>query len=92
MIFVKNIYKSFGKENLFKDLSITFPERGLIALCGPSGCGKTTLLNIISGLITPDKGSIFHDTVDISSLNDEKLSIYRLKHFGFIFQDFKLFE
>ena len=92
MIFVKNIYKSFGKEDLFKDLSITFPERGLIALCGPSGCGKTTLLNIISGLITPDKGSIFHDTVDISSLCDEQLSIYRLKHFGFIFQDFKLFE
>lgn len=92
MIIIKNIDKSFDKNKLFNNLSMSFPERGLIALCGPSGCGKTTLLNILSGLIKVDKGNIFHDTIDITSLDDDKLSIYRLKNYGFIFQDFKLFE
>ena len=92
MIEIKNIKKRFNNQLLFDDFTYYFPNRGMIAICGPSGCGKTTLLNMISGLLKPDSGSIFHSTVNITNLNDDQISLYRLKNFGFVFQDFKLFE
>ncbi|MBR0294798.1 MAG: ATP-binding cassette domain-containing protein [Bacilli bacterium] len=92
MIKISNIKKQYGKQTIFNDLSYEFPPKGMIAICGPSGCGKSTLLNILSGLLPPDSGKVIHEKTDLYSLNDDKLSIYRLRHFGFVFQDFKLFE
>ncbi|HOA41463.1 MAG TPA: ATP-binding cassette domain-containing protein [Halanaerobiales bacterium] len=60
---LKNIYKSFrnnkGDLRVLEDISIKIQEGEIVALVGPSGCGKTTLLNIISGLLVPDKGDLF---------------------------------
>jgi len=53
---LKNISKSFDKLKLMEDFSISFPENKINCILGPSGCGKTTILNIISGLISPEKG------------------------------------
>ncbi len=58
MIKLHHIFKSFEGKEVIKDLEAKLPESGFIALCGASGCGKTTLLNLISGLIKPDRGSI----------------------------------
>ena len=47
-----------GDEVILKDISLSFPNNGLVSLCGPSGSGKTTLLNIIAGFIEPSEGEI----------------------------------
>ena len=50
-------------------LKMTFDDGGAYALLGPSGCGKTTLLNIVSGLVTPSQGSVKFDGVDVTALH-----------------------
>src|SRR6188768_1357927 len=49
-----------------KPTSMTWRQGGAYALLGPSGCGKTTLLNIISGIVTPSRGKILFDATDIT--------------------------
>ena len=92
MIRIDNVSHSFNHQQVLKNISIELPDRGMICICGASGCGKSTLLNIISGLLKPNSGSVIHNNINIYSLNDDNLSNYRLKNFGFVFQDFKLFD
>src|SRR5882757_2820711 len=54
-----------------KPISMTWRQGGAYALLGPSGCGKTTLLNLISGIVTPSRGKILFDNVDITAVNPE---------------------
>lgn len=61
MIVLKEVSKSFGSKVLFRNLSLTFPKRGIVAVTGSSGCGKSTLLRLILGLESPDSGSIVTD-------------------------------
>ena len=91
MITIKKLSKTFNKHKVLHNISISFPRNGLIAICGDSGCGKTTLLNCLSCLLDFE-GEITIDGVEISKLNDEERDTYRLKHIGFVFQDFKLFN
>jgi glycerol transport system ATP-binding protein len=58
-----------------KPLSHAWEDGGAYALLGPSGCGKTTLLNIISGLVTPSQGQLFFDDTDVSQLPTEQRNI-----------------
>ena len=61
-----------------------FEDGGAYALLGPSGCGKTTLLNLISGLVTPSEGKILFDGVDVTELSTEKRNdLVRKKHIYF---------
>ena len=55
---IRNVSKSFGALELYRDFSMTLPGGKVTAVTGPSGCGKTTLLRLICGLETPDSGSI----------------------------------
>ena len=91
MIKITNLVKKYQSRLVLKCLNYTFPRKGLCIIYGPSGSGKTTLLNSIAGLI-PFEGSIEIDHQRIESLSDNELSRLRLRNYGFIFQDFKLFE
>jgi ABC-type nitrate/sulfonate/bicarbonate transport system ATPase subunit len=63
----KNISKSFGDNKVLKDISIELNHGEIVCLLGVSGGGKTTLFNIISGLLTPDKGQVLLDGKDITN-------------------------
>ena len=91
MIKLINVRKSFQKRTVLKNINYEFPRSGLCIIYGASGSGKTTLLNCIAGLI-PFEGSIEVYNQTIESLSDDELSNLRLTNYGFVFQDFKLFE
>ena len=59
MISVEHLFLSYGDKTVLHDFSLTLPSSGVTVLRGPSGCGKTTLLRILAGLETPQKGSIY---------------------------------
>lgn len=87
----KNIHKAFFKQNnqrleILKGVTLQV-EQGIISVViGASGAGKSTLLHIMSGLDNADQGKVFLNGTDIFSLSDEKLSRFRNRHIGFIFQ------
>lgn len=58
MICLEHISLSYGDKQVLNDLTLTIPKTGITVLSGPSGCGKTTLLRVLAGLETPDKGRI----------------------------------
>ena len=62
------------------------------ALVGPSGCGKTTLLNLLAGVVKPDRGTVRIDGEDISSLDDAARRDFRLRRLGMVFQSFELLD
>ncbi|KAF0139561.1 MAG: Lipoprotein-releasing system ATP-binding protein [Stygiobacter sp.] len=87
----RNIHKSFIKSNnekldVLKDVSLDIVKSKISMIVGASGAGKSTLLHIISGLDSADSGSVEIASTNISSLNDDKLSKFRNKHIGFVFQ------
>ena len=61
-----------------------------VALVGPSGSGKTTLLNLIGGLDRPTSGRIWVGDQEITSLGRKALAEVRLRHIGFVFQEYNL--
>ena len=61
-----------------------------IALWGPSGCGKSTMLNLVTGLLRPDEGTLTVDGVEIQDLSEGKLDQFRGQRIGFVFQTFNL--
>jgi putative ABC transport system ATP-binding protein len=61
-----------------------------VALLGPSGSGKSTLLNLVSGIDTPDAGSIEIDGVRVTELGERDRTLFRRSHIGFVFQFFNL--
>ena len=86
MIELNNIWKSYGKLTVLSGVSLTITEGEIMAVVGPSGAGKTTLLQIAGTLDRPDKGTILYDGVDMTNLNDGKLSAFRNHNIGFVFQ------
>ena len=58
MICLEHVSVSFGDKRVLNDFSLTLPEHGVTVLSGPSGCGKTTLLRVLAGLETPNKGRV----------------------------------
>src|SRR5579863_7432714 len=68
-----------------KPISMTWRQGGAYALLGPSGCGKTTLLNLISGIITPSHGKILFDGQDVTALSTQKRNIAQVFQFPVIY-------
>jgi glycerol transport system ATP-binding protein len=68
-----------------KPISMTWRQGGAYALLGPSGCGKTTLLNLISGIITPSRGKIRFDGTDVTPLSTQKRNIAQVFQFPVIY-------
>lgn len=91
---VKNICKTYGSGeaavNALKDVSFSVPKGEFVAIVGESGSGKSTLLNMIGALDTPTSGKVLIDGRDIFSMDDGKLTVFRRRNIGFVFQAFNL--
>lgn len=96
MITVKHISKTFldgdNKTVILKDITLSVETGQRIAIIGPSGSGKSTLLSILSGLDKPTTGKVIIDGVDISSLEEKELALFRNKKISIIFQAFELVQ
>lgn len=94
LIAVKNIHKNYTRSSetvqVLKDVNLNIHKGDFVAFMGPSGSGKTTLLNLLGGLDSPTSGHIFIDGEDISGMSEKKLTAWRARHVGFIFQLYNL--
>ncbi len=91
---VKAVSKTYGSGeaavHALKKASFTVPKGEFVAIVGESGSGKTTLLNMIGALDTPTSGKVFIDGKDIFAMKEKRLTIFRRRNIGFIFQSFNL--
>jgi putative ABC transport system ATP-binding protein len=87
---LENITKRFNGQQVLRGANLAVGEKEMISIMGKSGSGKSTLLGVMAGLIKADGGKIVFQDQDISSLDEEGLAGFRLKHIGIVFQDFKL--
>ncbi|GAB6103408.1 MAG: ABC transporter ATP-binding protein [Blautia sp.] len=91
---VKNICKIYGSGETavkaLKNINFSVPKGEYAAIIGESGSGKSTLLNMIGALDLPTSGKVFIDGKDIFSMNEQKLTVFRRRNIGFIFQAFNL--
>lgn len=89
MISVKNVSKTYNNKKVLDKIDLEIKQGEIVSIVGPSGAGKTTLLNIISTLDKPDVNTLSElmiDNIDVTNLNDFKLSKFRNTQIGFIFQ------
>lgn len=86
MIELKNIKKSFGDLPVLKDISFSINKAEIVSIVGASGAGKTTLLQIMGTLDNPDAGHLLINNTDTTKLGSNKLSSFRNKNIGFVFQ------
>ena len=91
---VRNICKTYGSGETsvkaLKNVSFSVPRGEYVAVVGESGSGKSTLLNMIGALDVPTSGKVLIDGKDVFSMNDRKLTVFRRRNIGFIFQAFNL--
>ena len=91
---VNNICKIYGSGetavHALKEVSFSVPKGEYVVIVGESGSGKSTLLNMIGALDTPTSGKVKIGGKDIFSMDDRKLTVFRRRNIGFIFQAFNL--
>lgn len=91
---VENLTKIYGKDEnkvvALDNASFSVEKGEFVAIVGKSGSGKSTLLHLIGGVDRPDSGKVYIDGTDIFSLNDDKLSIFRRRQIGLIYQFYNL--
>ena len=85
LIQLEHIHKSYGKQTIIEDLSLEVRDGEFLTLLGPSGCGKTTLLRMINGFETPDKGEVLLDGVNQVAIQPNKREV------NTVFQSYALF-
>ena len=97
MIELKNVSKTYKSKKstntaTLKDISIKFPEKGLVFILGKSGSGKSTLLNIIGGLDKYDSGEVIINGKSTKDFKEKDFDAFRNTYMGFIFQEYNLLE
>src|SRR4026209_1553076 len=94
LVSVRDLHKVFQRGgqriDVLQGVNLDIPEGDYLTLMGPSGSGKTTLLNLIGGIDTPTEGSIEVAGDRIDKLSGGKLSAWRARHVGFVFQLYNL--
>ena len=94
MLQIQHIKKEYRTGSLVQkaldDVSLNLRDNEFVAILGPSGSGKTTLLNIIGGIDSADEGNLVIDGERLADMSEKKLSLYRRKHLGYIFQMYNL--
>ena len=91
MLSVHGLTKSYAGPRpraVFADVDLELLPGDYIAIMGESGIGKSTLLNLIAGLDSPDRGSVALDGIALTNLDDDALTAIRRERFGFVFQAF----
>lgn len=86
LIKVSNLHKSYDSLQVLKGIDMAVDVGEIISIVGASGAGKSTLLHIIGTIDKPDRGAVVIQDVEVSQLNDNKLSEFRNRKIGFIFQ------
>ena len=86
MIEIKNLVKQFQNETEIEYRDITFETGKSYMLLGASGCGKSTLLNMIAGVLSPTRGDILIDGVNMSAASQKVKDRFRIEKIGYIFQ------
>ena len=93
---LQDIQKTFTVNKIenvvLSNISITFPNKGLVSIVGKSGSGKSTLLNILMGIEKPTKGKVLFKGKNIGKFNDRQFSKFHLSGVSTIFQHYNLFE
>lgn len=96
IIETENLTKTYklGKveTHAIENIHLKIEEGEILVILGPSGSGKTTLLNLLSGLDKKTKGKVFYKGKEISKYSDARMTHFRKKHLGFIFQTYNLLE
>src|SRR5689334_17949309 len=87
---LEHLTKSFGKQLIWNDVTLTMPAGEICVMLGPSGTGKSVLLKTIIGLLKPDRGSVIIEGTDIANCSEKDLYEVR-KLFGVLFQDGAMF-
>lgn len=91
---IQGIKKSFGEGDslveVLKGIDLSVEKGEFCVLLGPSGSGKSTLLNIIGGIDRANAGSITINGEKTEDMNEKRLTLYRRKHLGYIFQMYNL--
>ena len=91
---IQKLIKSFGEDEnkvtVLKGLDLEIEKGEFCVLLGPSGSGKSTLLNIVGGIDTPDSGTVSIDGREMDVKNSKKITQYRRKHLGYVFQQYNL--
>ena len=90
MIRLIGVEKYYGETTVLAGINLRIEKGDFISVMGSSGSGKSTLLNLIGGMDRPNDGKIIVNGEDISSFEDDRLTLYRRKKIGFIFQFFNL--
>jgi putative ABC transport system ATP-binding protein len=94
IVSARDLHRRFGEGEAAVDalsgVSVDFPGARFTAIMGPSGSGKSTLMHILAGLDRPTSGSVTLDGVELSNLDDRRLTQLRRDRVGFIFQTFNL--
>jgi len=84
-------YPEGGSERVvFRDLSARIRRGETVALLGRSGSGKSTLLNLIGGIDLPTAGEVLLDGTNLTALSEQRRTLFRRRHIGFVFQSFNL--
>ena len=92
MIKVESVVKRFGDLEVLHGVSMEVRRSEIVSLVGASGAGKTTLLQIIGTLLSADSGRVLIAGEDVSTYGDDRLSMFRNRHIGFVFQFHHLLE
>lgn len=88
---VQSVSKRFGRLEVLRELSLSFPRGQTTVVMGPSGCGKSVMLKHLVGLLRPDSGEVWFGSVRIDALGERGLGPVR-RQIGFLFQQSALFD